>query len=116
MLKKLRLQKYYSVGAKIICKTNNLIDKEIYNNKVFAVDKYDKDSKIYVLKDQTGKIFEIPKNIMIRKGYFDSAYAINIHQAQGMTLNSYYWAKEDNDWLSGRVAYTVISRLRQEKN
>lgn len=42
------------------------------------------------------------------------AYALNIHQAQCSTLKSYYWTKEDNRFINGNVAYTIISRLRRK--
>lgn len=76
-----------------------------------------KDNKYSIkVKDSDGKEYSYTncKESWFEKR-FQPAYAINIHQAQGMTLNSYYWADEDDFFLKGSVAYTIISRIWREK-
>jgi len=46
----------------------------------------------------------------------EPAYTINIHQAQCMPLNSYFLSSDYNFFLTGNVAYTTISRLKQKLN
>lgn len=116
MLKHLGFTQWNDVGVRIICNSNRLLEEQIYNHKQFTIIDIVKSCSnkikfIYYLKDDEGKEFIVREKDLLSK--FEPAYAINIHQAQGMTLESYYWAPEDNKHVDGRVAYTVISRLRQ---
>ena len=112
ILKKLGLN-FDSIGARLICKNNKLFGEGIYNKKIFVVRKIK--SEIHYLEDEYGKIFKIDSKKL--KSHFNSAYAMNIHQVQGMTLkNGYYWANEDNIFINGRTAYTIISRIQQKIN
>lgn len=115
MLEKLGFKKMNEVGVRIFCKNNNLISQKIYNNKLFTIVKIKEDDEninIYTLKDENDNIFHVGEKKLLSN--FIPAYCINIHQAQGMTLKSYYWASEDDNFLYGRCAYTIISRLQQE--
>ena len=46
---------------------------------------------------------------------FDFAYCRTLYSIQGETLNSFHYIKEDYKYLNNRLAYTLISRLKQEK-
>lgn len=131
MLKKLG-KKPYDIDTQIICNKNNLMKKYgIYNHQRFTIiHEYFVYNKIIVgkgehkkvkiiltliskLQDEYGNTYKIPKKIV--KKNFEHSYCMNIHQVQGRTLNSYHWCEEDNFWLTeGRVAYTVVSRLKQK--
>ena len=116
MLKKLGFKEWNEVGAKIICKTNKLIYKKIYHNKHFEILEIDdaEDITIYTLVDSANKRFVINEIELFKN--FESGYALNIHQAQGMTLKSYYWASDDDKFINSNIAYTIISRLKQKLN
>lgn len=116
MLKYLGYDDWKSEGVSITCKNNRLYELGIYNRKMFTIWRIyqDDDSEnIYHLLDTDGNIFKIPEKKLVSN--FEMAYAINIHQAQGATLKSYYWASEDDFFINGRIAYTIISRLHQKK-
>lgn len=107
--------KELDIGVKYICRTNDLLDDyNIYNNKIVTITEhvYCKETKtmFYFLDD--GNFLE---ETQINKN-FDLGYVLNIYQVQGMTLESYFWCNEDNIWLNrkekGRIAYTIISRLK----
>ena len=103
-------KKWYSVGAVILCKTNKLLKQEIFNHKEFKITNKNNDD--YELTDLDGKKFNVSEKLLLSN--FESGYSINIHQAQGMTLKSYHWASEDNDFLNGNTAYTIISRIQKK--
>ena len=108
MAKYLKVE-FGDAGSKIICNTNNLRDKEIYNNFDFIIDDIiedeDDDDDVYVLDDET-KITEKELNKNFQLGY-----AITCHKAQGQQFKSYYIPDSSLDYVDGRFAYTVISRL-----
>ena len=116
MLKHLGKKTWKSVGVKIVCTNNKLKDLGIWNKKEFVIKKIktDGDEKKYVLEDK----YKIDKDVIVTDKQlirnFDMAYACNVHQVQGATLNSYFWAEEDNMFITGNVAYTIISRLKQK--
>lgn len=105
-------KKWTDTGVKVYCKNNKMKNMDIYNHKEFYIYKIKKDDdmKIFRLIDADGIEYDIPEKQFLRN--FDVAYAINIHQAQGMTLDSYYWATEDDRFITNRSAYTIISRLK----
>ncbi len=112
MLKELGLNPT-SKSVKLISKNNKLKDIGIYNHKRMTIhnkytDKYD--IKHCILIDEENNEFDIE---LKQLKHFDFAYCLNIHQVQGRTLKSYYWCDEDDKFLDGRTAYTIISRLKQ---
>lgn len=125
MLKKLGFKNMFQSGVKLVSNSNyflnclndkNDLNKICYNQKQYIVyesEYIDENNYQCKLKDEFGNVMELPSSIISKK--FDLAYAINIHQAQGMTLKSYHWANEDNKFLYGNVAYTIISRLSSKK-
>lgn len=112
MINKIGLNSWLDKGAMVICTTAKLIKNNIYRNKKFIIESTCNDTNSdYIIKDNLANIFFLSASKIERN--FEPCYAINIHQAQGTTLESYYWAKEDDRFLDGRTAYTVISRLKQ---
>jgi|WetSurMetagenome_2_1015567.scaffolds.fasta_scaffold00833_10 hypothetical protein len=120
----------YGKGSKIVCIKNTLalMDKNIFNGKEFTIigkkkiesiehnneDAQNKDilDMIYTIRDKIDNTYQITQKQLDR--CFDYAYALNIHRVQGKTINSYYWCDEDDKFLTPRMAYTIISRLKQE--
>lgn len=43
---------------------------------------------------------------------FSPRFALNCYNIQGQSIDSYYWAAEDDFFINGRTAYTIISRLK----
>jgi hypothetical protein len=129
ILKRKKLEPY-SVGTKLICVTNALGEEYgIWNHKQVDVigtkiiGKTKKGKHIY------GTILQLNKSTTIClpekrvPSHFRHAYCINVYESQGKTFSSYHWVKKDNsflkmenrpDKLSNRIAYTVISRIKQE--
>lgn len=114
MLEHFGFKKWNDIGVKIVCKTNNLLKDKIYNHKVFIINKILEENNeiFYILIDENKKLFSVLEKKLFKN--FEPGYAINIHQAQGMTLKSYYWAPDDNIFINGNTAYTIISRLKQK--
>ena len=78
-------------GVPILCKDNDLRDKDIYNNMLFDSEEVDEGD----LK------------------HFKLAYARTLYNLQGDAVKSFYVAPEDMEWFCHpRVAYTLISRLK----
>tara|TARA_S200002703_G_scaffold21073_1_gene17567 strand:- start:187 stop:3201 length:3015 start_codon:yes stop_codon:yes gene_type:complete len=95
------------IGVLLICITNDLRKKDLYNKFMVRVVKKE-DDKVIVSDDVNEYELdekEIEKN-------FDYGYARTIYSVQGESVKSYYYAEEDKDFLNGRTAYTIISRLK----
>jgi hypothetical protein len=76
----------------MLCKTNELRDKDIYNGFILPSNEIDE-------KD---------------KANFKPAFARTLYNLQGDQVKSYYLAPEDIHWFTQpRSAYTLISRLQQ---
>lgn len=79
----------------IMCITNDLRDKDIYNNFIFK--SQDIDRKLYK--------------------HFRIAYARTLYNMQGDECLSYYMCPEDIKWFANpRMAYTLISRIKNKCN
>ena len=109
MCEKLGINSMCDSGAKIICKTNDLRELNIYNN--FCYEVVDGDDEFITITNGNEK-YEVEKKYITK--YFDFAYARTTHSVQGQTLNSFHYCIEDIDKLDGRGLYTLISRLKQE--
>jgi hypothetical protein len=121
-----KTMKRFPIGSQIICINNNLREElHIFNSKEFTITNFkeaenmEQDGEIieikecmYILRDINNVKYKLTKKQLFKN--FDYAYALNIHRVQGKTLKSYYWAKEDDCFLTGRMAYTIISRLQQD--
>jgi hypothetical protein len=109
---RLGIRDKFSVGARVICNTNELREKKIYNKFVFTVIEEFED---YVILD--GNI-KIDKRVMNKKEgdkeYFSLAYARTLHSVQGESLPDIYFPDDDLEMISGnnRFCYTLISRLK----
>jgi hypothetical protein len=113
MLEDLKL-KHGDVKSKVVCKTNNLSDLDIYNNFYYTIT--DKDEEyIYMTDDVTDyKITHKQFNHKHSNGtaYFEPGYCRTLYNIQGESLQSFYYAEDDFKFLSHRATYTLISRLK----
>lgn len=106
ILKKKGFKDKFQVGVSLICRTNKLRNKNVYNNFILTIKEANKNT--FILSDnQTYTKEEIEK-------YFFPSYARTAYGVQGKSLKSYHYAKEDDIFLkkNGRLAYTIISRLK----
>lgn len=104
MLKHLSFKDMFQVGVKLICHKNKLRKTGIYNGFVETIMSID--NGMYKLSN--GFIYtheEIDKN-------FRPAYARTIYSYQGQSVTSYYFTPEDDKYITPRMAYTIISRLK----
>ena len=104
----------FDVGAKLICNTNNLRKKDIYNSFDFITTdevEYEETGHLYVLDD-------LPFNITEKEldDNFELGYAITLYKAQGQQYKSFYFPDEDLKYINGRSVYTLISRLKEDLN
>ena len=94
--------------TKIICINNKLLEQyNIYNHMILEVVK--DNGEVLKLKDENNKKYKLQSKEI---KHFRPAYCLNCYEVQGMSLNSYYWAPEDDKFLTPRMAYTIISRLK----
>lgn len=104
-----------SIGYKMICKTNNMHEFNIYNGYILELVEIDNDEEIVTFKDDCDE-YKIPLDIYLKKcnsdNYFKPAYARTIYSLQGSTIKNYYAAPEDTKFFNNsKTAYTIISRL-----
>ena len=110
--KKLGIIDKFSIGAKVICNTNELgKEYDIYNKFIFTViedlgDKVKLDNNLIIDK----KIMD--KKDTHGKEYFTLAYARTLHSVQGETLDDLYFPDEDLYLVDNRFTYTLLSRLK----
>ncbi len=123
MLKHYGHKSKYAIGTKHIVTTNKFYkeellpsnkDEPIFLSKTTRVEIIGYENKTYIIQTNAGYEYEIPSRTMKSK-HFNLGYCVNVHQIQGETLNSYHWAEDDDEFMTPRVAYVVISRLKQEK-
>lgn len=114
MLKHLKIDKYND-GVKLMCITNDLRDKNLYNKFEVSIIS-NKDNLITLSNGLTFTKTEIDK-------YFIPAYARTVYGVQSKSIKSYYFPQEptkgeddelyyDLKQLDGKRAYTIISRLK----
>lgn len=120
MMEYLGFESIYEIGCRIMVTNNSLLEEygicnrmEFEIVKLHATDdgKVPADTNITVRNMQTGITYKVLMRDFVRGG-IEPAYAINVHQLQGSTIDSYYWASRDNMYLTARAAYVIISRLR----
>ena len=109
MLEYLGLEKF-DIGARIVCKSNDLAEDGIYNNFYYTI-KNKTDEYITITDDEDDINVEL-KNLK----YFNSGYCRTVYNIQGESIKSFYYAPEDYKFLDGKTTYTVISRLKQDKH
>jgi hypothetical protein len=93
-----------SENADIICYTNNLRDKNIYNSFTYTIKKIKNDT--VTLDDDT----TITKKQL--KDNFKLGYALTFYKCQGQEYKSFYVPNSSLKRITGREAYTIISRLK----
>jgi hypothetical protein len=108
------IEELIDIDTEVICLTNDLSKKGIYNKYCFKV-KEITDKKVILHNEEFDKDIDLTHQ-EIRKN-FDYSYARTIYNIQGQTLDSYYWGGNDKDnyFLNGRMAYTIVSRLKHEE-
>ena len=105
MLEYLGLEKF-DIGARIVCKSNDLSEYEIYNNFYYTIT--NKDNQFIEIFDGINK-YNIEYSDLEK---FDSGYCRTIYNIQGESVKSFYYAEEDFKFLDGKTTYTIISRLK----
>ncbi len=116
----LNIKDIYSIGARVICKTNKLSNYNLYNKHELIVQKinthvelqeynYDKN-----LQDKN-PIYRIPIDKYINKN-FQLGYAVTLHHIQGKDVRGYHFPETLNNLnrIDGRFVYTLISRIKEE--
>ena len=96
-----------TVGCKIVCHTNELRDKDIYNNFYYTIKSVDDDITI------TDGVDDIVISEKQLKVFFDFGYCRTLYNIQGESLSSFYFTLEDMNHIDGRALYTLISRLKK---
>jgi hypothetical protein len=99
--------KFGDVGCRIICRSNDLKFKKIFNKFIFEI--IDVDEDIITLDNNT----TITKKELFK--YFKPGYAVTLCCIQGDSISSYYYPDEDQAFINGRSTYTLISRLKVPK-
>lgn len=127
----------FTVGLKLICTTNKYRDDDVYNKHFFTLMTCN-DNKC-VLVDDMGRELELTRsdyNKAIKNEDFKPAYALTVYCVQSMGIRKIYYFKQSDfpvdlsdtesaaykkyiapemALISGRQAYTVISRLKEDK-
>jgi hypothetical protein len=110
IMKKLNIE-FGDIGTKVMCKTNKLRDKDIYNNFMFVVS--DVSETHISIKDNNNNIIEISRKQFFK--YFQPSYARTTYNIQGKSLKSFYVPDSDlYNFNNPRSAYTIISRLKTD--
>ena len=111
MCEKLGINNKYDIGSKLICTTNDFRKLDIYNKFTYEVVGRENDN--IIIND--GDInYSINIDKLIKD--FDYSYCRTLYSVQGESLSSYYYPEEDMYFLNNRSAYTLISRIKEEKN
>lgn len=102
----------FDVGARIICNTNELRDRGIYNKFVFTV----VEEKPEKIKLDNGEWIS-KKECMKKAGnktWFSFAYARTLHSYQGESVRDFYFPKDQMKYVTPRMFYTLISRIKED--
>lgn len=108
----------YDVGTRHICVSNEFIELKpnpLYKSTMITIKEIieTEEGIKYKCEDEYENEYLLSKKKMESKK-FNLGYSINVHQVQGDSLESYYWAPEDNYFINNRTAYVIISRLKKE--
>ena len=111
---KKELEELINIDTELICLTNDLSNKDVYNKYCFKVKEIN-DKKVILHDEDFYRDIEFTHQEISKN--FDYSYARTIYNIQGQTLDSYYWGGNDKDnyFLDGRMAYTIVSRLKHEE-
>jgi hypothetical protein len=95
------------IGCKVMLRSNDLRDMEIYNKNMFVV--VEENDEFIQIKDHE-KTYDIPREKFMK--HFTAGYAMTLYCVQGESIPSYHYATEDLNFIDNRTAYTLISRLK----
>jgi hypothetical protein len=96
-----------TIGCKIVCNSNDLKDKNIYNNFYYTIKSVDNDVTI------TDGIDDIIITMKELRTFFDFGFCTTLYGIQGASLSSFYFTIEDIKFIDSRALYTLISRLKK---
>jgi len=101
--------KLLSVGTKIICRENiiTLQKRDIYKGIIYTIKEIDGNN--IILNNNS----IISKSQLKNERYFKPAYALTIYCMQGSETKSFYYPEEDYSFITPRLAYTLISRIKK---
>ena len=108
----------FDIGVKIRCTTNKLIKKNAMNNFKYIIVDNDKKSTLKIAPDNNDNYDESEIITISYTEYeqnFDLAYALTIYGLQGSFVYKYHFVDEDYGYIDGRMAYTIISRILEDK-
>ncbi len=113
MMKHLGFSSKFDVGITLLCNDNGLADKDLYNGwfvTIVSKEPFKKEdgSEETHYKLSTGQT--VNENEI--KRHFDLGYACTAYGIQGQSIESYYYAPEDDYFIDSRLSYTVVSRLK----
>lgn len=99
------------VGVPVICKSNNYVEYELYNNFPAVIS--DEDEKHITIE------FEEQEITIKRRVFFNNfvfGYAVNLYNFQGDESNKIKFLEEDKKYIlmNRRALYTLISRYQEE--
>lgn len=97
-----------TIGCKIMCNSNLLSEKNIYNNFYYNI-KAVEGSDI-TITDGLDDIVITEKQL---KKFFDFGYCRTLYNIQGESITSFYFPVEDIPYIDGRALYTLVSRLKK---
>lgn len=132
-LKQLNFDHITDVGVRIMCYTNKYFEKYGFTkNTEFTIT--DKHNDIITIKDDINSEYTIKISDFYKRGskteprtnpIWKPAYATTLHRLQGSQVNSYFFPKDDINFITQykndtrqqkiekcRFAYTLISRLK----
>ena len=108
--KRLGHNSIFSVGAKLICNTNELRKLGMYNKFIYEV----KEVRENTIVLDTGE--EVEKKDCLKKDgkktYLSFGYARTLHSYQGESVNDLHYPEEEIKYLDDRAFYTLISRIK----
>ena len=108
--RKLGFNSMLDIGVKVICTDNELRKYNIYNKFVMYVKYKDLDEETVTLTDNVS--IEVTIDIKKYIKHFQYGYARTVYGFQGDTLDDWYFPDDDFEFLTPRMAYTAISRIR----
>lgn len=104
---------YNTKGLKLFCDVNKDRYKAfgVYNGFPLYVNSSD-DKYYYLVNNMNDIKIKIKCNHKQITEDFNPRFAMNVYNIQGKTIKSYYWDQNDNHFINGPIAYTIISRLK----
>jgi hypothetical protein len=101
-------------SLKIICTTNDLHSKGLYNNYETHIIRSDSEH-IYIDGDLLGSPeIQIKRDDYVK--FFKPAYAKTLYKSQGQSIKRIFYAPEDYKYIDNTSAYVFISRLQTKNN